>query len=563
MLPQQLPSSKAGLSAYIYTILYDDNSEGLSYTVVRLAYQFALFGHVDTASKLVSMLNEFNYYHVSMYTLEPMWLLWHAKGQWPIGEKDRVRDCILEDREWQIKLQKGKEGESESTNTTKLDAGSRVKDEDVSEENIAQKMEGRANMYARQWYWPGASTQSQSSGSTEGTDDELNKNPHTLADPTPEMARRAIIRILDAFNSKGMCGGLVSALDLRLRFPDLDDDDQDGSEATILSASLILERIARHLERRQAQDDLGQSPAIWNFLSTGGLVKALEIGEPDIEAFESQVLEAVDQRVYHGRQDPPALAGLDIKDTLLVMQHNTKANTDAREAYENWGYPISDTLFRDPAPPEDIAKLEERLGVQLPEDYIEFLRLSNGFGAMRGRIDNEPPLHSGKDVKCIPEDNPTRWGTRDTLDLVLELPLEPVWTLCGVSYDDWPKISWAIEIGAEGIHNTFLVPPSAVSEVREKVAAALGSEEIEERKKQALKNSVLDWAGSWERWEVLEWCTVHWTAGSGVEMRCYPSFTAYLKSMARDGARTTDEICVADEFFGYMLKAEEGSGEAV
>ncbi|KAF2652349.1 hypothetical protein K491DRAFT_719025 [Lophiostoma macrostomum CBS 122681] len=545
--------SKACLSAYIDNILYADG-ETTTYTIARLAHQFALLGHVDTASKLVSQLNEFDYHHLFMYSLEPLWLLWHLQEQWPRGEKDRV---LAQIRTRKIGSQEGKD---EASKVGTLDSGPGFKDEDISEEDIAKYMEDHASMYAQQWHWPGPSTQSQNPSGAEKSDDDLDKNPHTIAEKTREMARHAITRLVDASDSPGLQSGLVSALDQRLRFSTLNDDgDQDKPEASVPSASLILSKIAKHLDAK-TQLELGQSPALWTFLRTRALTTALELSSPENSTFETQVLDAVSQRLTHGRQDAPSVATLDLKGTLLAMQHNTQTNTEAVDWFQEMRYPVPETLFRDPATAADIAALEDRLGVRLPEDYKDFLRLSNGFGAAFGGISFEAPLHGAADVKRVPGDESDGW--RDLLPL--EVPGEPVWKLCGVEYDDWPKISWAIEIGTQDIYNTWLVPPSVVSQVKEKVAAALArgednvKTEVDERTKENLRRRILDWAGSWEVWEGLEWCTMCWTAGSGPEMRCWPTFNGYLERVAGQGLRSLDEVMVADGFFGGLLEGRGG-----
>ena len=57
---------------------------------------------------------------------------------------------------------------------------------------------------------------------------------------------------------------------------------------------------------------------------------------------------------------------------LRIEKFRRLGGTDDSE-FSSW------TSFNDPARSEDISKLEDKLGVVLPDDYKEFLHITNGF----------------------------------------------------------------------------------------------------------------------------------------------------------------------------------------
>lgn len=62
-----------------------------------------------------------------------------------------------------------------------------------------------------------------------------------------------------------------------------------------------------------------------------------------------------------------------------------------------------ETLWKDPATKAEINEIEQRLEVDLPDDYKDFLKLSNGFGNNEDGIFNgiivEPALYPTSEVQ--------------------------------------------------------------------------------------------------------------------------------------------------------------------
>ncbi|KAF1947039.1 hypothetical protein EJ02DRAFT_450015, partial [Clathrospora elynae] len=157
------------------------------------------------------------------------------------------------------------------------------------------------------------------------------------------------------------------------------------------------------------------------------------------------------------------------------------------------------SLFKKPAIEAHITEAESRLNTQLPEDYKTFLCISNGFGAAWGHPlgDYQPPLHPVSSLRWL----------QDCEDYFTELSLD-----IPAPWHHWPfapapktqtsygeehfTVGRALEIGTEGIDNTWLVPPSTVSPIKEQVRDMLASGELGQREKESVSCAVGGFAGS-------------------------------------------------------------------
>ncbi|KAF2745373.1 hypothetical protein M011DRAFT_375868, partial [Sporormia fimetaria CBS 119925] len=215
---------------------------------------------------------------------------------------------------------------------------------------------------------------------------------------------------------------------------------------------------------------LAESERAWDIFRAGALRETIEA--------------AIDQRIAKG---PARLPDLSMREILETIDKNNRENPAAREYWMDMNddeYEVP-SLFRDAATTEQIHQLEERLGIKLPDDYKEFLGLSNGFGQAFSGIISEAPLHSSKDVRKIGEDE------HYFVDLFLKTPPEEIFndTLYkdnGTGKSDmqkWTKVRSAIEIGQWDIDNTWLLPPSRITETRAKVAEVLASSDFSDEVK--------------------------------------------------------------------------------
>ncbi|KAF2257782.1 hypothetical protein CC78DRAFT_178962 [Lojkania enalia] len=72
------------------TSILHSSHEKLQYIFSNLIQQFAILGYPDVATRFLSKLNGYDYFHSQTTVLRPLWLLWSTLDYWPSGEKPRV-----------------------------------------------------------------------------------------------------------------------------------------------------------------------------------------------------------------------------------------------------------------------------------------------------------------------------------------------------------------------------------------------------------------------------------------------------------------------------------------
>jgi len=178
----------------------------------------------------------------------------------------------------------------------------------------------------------------------------------------------------------------------------------------------------------------------------------------------------------------------------------------------------------------------------LPADYKTFLRISNGFGSPWGHPlgDLQTPLHSVDKLRWLDPaeedyftdltlDLPTRWD---------KWPFAPPSTKKAYACDEVTEhflVGRALEIGTQEIDNTWLLPPSTITPIKQAVRKMLDDGSLGEREKNSVRVAIRDFASSEEEWEEMEWACVTWASGGVAAMYVYPSFRAWLEDVVEKG----------------------------
>jgi len=98
-----------------------------------------------------------------------------------------------------------------------------------------------------------------------------------------------------------------------------------------------------------------------------------------------------------------------VEELIQIISYNILNN----QAVKNWwnelygpeeegNHPTA--ILKDPLSRSDIAALETRLNISLPDDYKEFLATTNGLGASWDGITEGPPLFPASEVRWISEE---------------------------------------------------------------------------------------------------------------------------------------------------------------
>jgi len=533
------------------------SNQDVYHKISNLAIQLAILGYTDTASNLIGKLNKHDWFHGLQTIIRPLNILWDQIGHWPDGEKDRIRESIQNERKRAAEKKVKNEQGEETGKKVKLE----VDESPITDEDIKKEVDDMYHSYAKCWWYPELP--------------HLWAYPGVYVPPSPhdqsvelsvEELRKRIQDLISAVHHSGVnrpvkegeplspSAALVSALELRIKLKE-----RDGSNDGVPSEHEILEMIARRLNERSQISDLIQSRRAWPMLRDGSLLEILAIDKSKVDLFAHQLEDAVTARLQKGKQLLPERP---IKELLDTINKNTLTNPDSLEMYHGVDLPVPTTILHSPASASLITSTEARLGTTLPNDYKEYLRITNGNAAAFGGIIPEAPLWKCEDI---------RWMTDDEdyfPDATVDIPGYMAGIMHKISGDglDWPKLGRGIIIGQEDIDQTFLIPPETVQHVREKVRSILDSkdENVTQEVKVSVERAVEDFAASMQEWEQLEWCCFTWASDGGAAMDGYKSFKAYLEHVAQGSGRKESEKDCWNlgymDFFGDMLRGEDGGG---
>jgi hypothetical protein len=278
---------------------------------------------------------------------------------------------------------------------------------------------------------------------------------------------------------------------------------------------------------------LTQSAKAWELLKDGALAKAVGVKEEKVQELGWKVIETFKTRYESGVQRS-GMWDKSVEELVRIISRNSVNNPAAKifwnEMYgvevEEEGSTVGDEgrpltrILKDPLPLNDIAALEERLNISLPNDYKDFLETTNGMDESWVGFMVEPALFPASEVRWITKEEEyftdlTADFLPDSFNLLMEI------------YNDeqWPTVGTPLEIGSADINHVWLLPPPKVKEIVSMYLKQRGrSAEI----KALIENAVMSWAGSLREFENLEWCVITWASGGAADMRAYSSFKAYL-----------------------------------
>ncbi|KAK4500136.1 hypothetical protein PRZ48_008322 [Zasmidium cellare] len=465
------------------------------------ALRLALLGQTETAKELVESFFENGPVIGTWVVGDFLRYAWDASGHWPEGWPSQNVEIPSEEeyqenrnRTW-MGLPEGKNNEDRAT----LDACLGVEDNVHSDARS-----GAAAMYKSQRLIRAL---------------EISVKLHNI-EPLPKSTRkdRASKKTKD---EEGQAVEQSTESDPRFTVSDLDEE-----------SAQILNKIVPRLSANQQIKYLGEAKRLWPFWVRGLLADAVDMSREEVSSKAQALLKAFKDRLERSYV-PTRHEGKPFKELLEIGEKNTifHLTQDADELG-----PVPEKLFKQPATDEDIEQLEERLDTVLPDDYKEFLKITNGFGDDEEGIFNgvfpDPALHDVSEVKWIEEEY-----FQLPVDL-LELPRE---------YEDivgqeqrrsqpdgdfewdtaFPIFDRVLEVGTRDIDNLWLVHPGLVEQVREKYHEMYVKGN--EKQKKVIKRAMEAFAGSKEAFESMHWCFAKWSSGGSASMSFYASFTKYLE----------------------------------
>lgn len=522
------------------TLLQFSNLELTSY-ISSLSLQFAVLGHVDAARKLVTQLNAFDIYHDSTTRLEPLWILWDETREWPGREQEHVIRRLAGEIE-------GKAGDGGGRDDTRERDDSNEVPTTPSHSDIRDHVRALEQDYIHCWQFNGKKE-------PEGLTKKHIEG--TLTIPEAAQIINKLVQVPEhpfhhaSSGSAAMdtSAALTNALDLRLYI-----DERLGHEelaAEVPGVEEILRLIGSRLDANSALYYLAQSRRAWSVLRRGALADALGIDQDRVAQFWRDIEPTVVSRFREGRSP---LSEMTMRDMVRALDHNSRTAPDAIEYFQEAGWEIPDTIIHEPASASEIRDLEARLdGAQLPDDYKEFLSITNGLGESWGGITTNPPLHPTSEVLMCTE-HPFK-------DLALDIP----WVAWCVgknrhqdATEDWPTIGpEALEIGAEDTENLWLVPPDSVNKVKERVRRILENDSYSEDFMNSWRRAVTDFVDGGQGLEKFYepgWCCLSIPSGGVPDSYVYESFSRWLRiQVEASRGDSQSKFMKENRFFGYCL----------
>ncbi|KAL6353922.1 hypothetical protein LRP88_12917 [Fusarium phalaenopsidis] len=318
--------------------------------------------------------------------------------------------------------------------------------------------------------------------------------------------------------------GLMIALDIYLRL---------GKEEEVQTT---FERICGRFQYEEQVEQLACSCIAWKkLLATPSrpILGLLQIHPAKLRPAVTRALQMAEHRLEHGPKR--RYKGESIEKLAHAVSANTFHNCpyDVLAAYRPPEKPRSrpeDTngLLRSPCSSSEIEGLEKRLGVTLPEDYKEFLSVTNGLESMWNGQNLVDYLVKSENVcwqdidflegNCIPllrDDDPSPW-TDNRLD--------------------WPEVGSFRAICLSGDQNSeesnghlFLLPPEMVQERKDYFLKEY--EKRNDSQRRELDRVVEETYGSMESFRDLEYVLISWTPWD-IEFYTYDGIRDLLERMA-------------------------------
>ncbi|KAF4962553.1 hypothetical protein FSARC_9331 [Fusarium sarcochroum] len=490
--------------------------------IIETALNFAVIGEVDGATKLLGALvnrgfDLFQFSDREYPFLKPcMFFAWDATSSWPswIPEEDRTEERLQEleangRKPWLERFSEEWEVTEETAN----------KAMDMAYNGIVTVLPSYDGTLAGQVF--------QAELMWKNGDFSFAANPNgPLTIRYAKLAmwwRQGIYPY--PFVQVYRTAGLAIALDIYLRLGKEDE------------ARDTFEKICGRFHSEEQVEQLACSRIAWKkllVLPERPILDILNIHAAKLRPAVTRAVQMAEDRLEngprrrYGNKSIEQLANIVSENTFLNCPYDTlnvyRPPGRARVQPEN-----PSGLLRPACSPSGIAALEERLGVTLPQDYKEFLGVTNGLGSMWNGQNLVDYLVSVEDV-C--------WEDLDFVEGT-ELPL-----LRDVDPSlRWPEIGKARSICLSGDINNqdtngflFLVGPEIVQPAKDYFFTTY--EERNESQKRELDRLVEETYGSMETLRGLDYALISWTAWN---------FTYYPYNGIRDFLEQMAEAALCKE----------------
>ncbi|OCK77792.1 hypothetical protein K432DRAFT_418406 [Lepidopterella palustris CBS 459.81] len=278
--------------------------------------------------------------------------------------------------------------------------------------------------------------------------------------------------------------------------------------------------------------DLSKSRLAWKLLKDKVVARELGLDDEKVRAFGAEVLKTFRERLDKGPVRRP-YEHMTMRELVQLCNDNTLKNAVWEETDYDPDNPPK-TILRDPATPEDLAALEKKLGCELPDEYKEFLSISNGLGSWWNGFFGEPGFRSTDKVDIMDASEEQQAWEDAGVDL-LKIPDLPIKMA-------WPKFNRVIQIndGEPDAEYVWLIEPGLINKARDSLWK--GYDEADTVTKTQIMEALRSGYGGKDASDNVSWLVLTWCPNS-VELYAFGSFREFLEYMADETAKedTLDE----------------------
>ncbi|KAF2194786.1 hypothetical protein K469DRAFT_617433 [Zopfia rhizophila CBS 207.26] len=290
--------------------------------------------------------------------------------------------------------------------------------------------------------------------------------------------------------------------------------------------------------------DLSKSRQVWQLLKDKALANAIGVDEEKVAALQTKVFETFKERLEKGARrifkDTP------MKDLIKMCNENTLKNAVWEEMDVDDPDEPPDTILHEGATKEKIAALEKKLGHELPDDYKEFLSLTNGMESYWNGFYGEPKLLGTDAVHVFDASEQQEIWNEASVDIVYIPNL-------GVKVD-WAILDRVIQVndGGEDSKFVWLVEPEYGKKIGASFFAAYA--QLNELQRQHV-NRLLEYfhAGKEEamavEWQICVWCP------RTLDLTIYHSWREFLEYLAGDTAK--EDILDEEDEEGRLMHSHD------
>jgi hypothetical protein len=289
--------------------------------------------------------------------------------------------------------------------------------------------------------------------------------------------------------------------------------------------------------------ELSKSRQVWRYLKHHALARTIEVNEDKLEAFSKEVYATFKERLEKGAARQ--FRDLPMKDLVNMFNENTLKNAVWEEMEADPDNP-PETILHNPATNEQITNLEKEIGNDLPDDFKEFLKYTNGMDSFWNGFFGEPGLLGTDKIHIFdPTEQQEIWN---------EASVEITFITSMSVKIEWAVLDRVIQIndGCEETKFVWLIEPEYGQKLAVSFFAAFAQlppdEKSHVQKLLSYFHAGVDSAASLG-WQTCVWCP------ATMDLKTYHSWREYLEHLAVD--TMNEDILDEEDSQGRLMHSHD------